>query len=233
MSEGTSVGTLDILERLVGFATVNAASNLGLVAYVEDFLQSRGFAAERFPDETGRKAGLFASTGPQRAAPVVLSGHTDVVPVEGRASTSDPFRLVRRDRRLFGRGTADMKALLAASLRAADRASRAALETPLALAFSYDEEIGCVGVRPMLDRLAAVYRSFDWDGPLQFMRKAAGPSPDGSPARRPARRRETPLSGRPPNERRPRPLRRGHELCRLDAQRRRGRTGAARGRLRS
>ena len=176
MSEGTSVGTLDILERLVGFATVNAASNLGLVAYVGDFLQSRGFAAERFPDETGRKAGLFASTGPQRAAPVVLSGHTDVVPVEGRASTSDPFRLVRRDRRLFGRGTADMKALLAASLRAADRASRAALETPLALAFSYDEEIGCVGVHPMLDRLAAVYRSFDWDGPLQFVRKAAGPS---------------------------------------------------------
>ncbi|MDQ0469592.1 acetylornithine deacetylase [Labrys wisconsinensis] len=150
--------SVGLLERLVGFPTVSARSNLALIGFVRDVLAERGIEARLLPDATGEKASLFVTIGPRETPGIMLSGHTDVVPTEGQAWTADPFVLAERDGRLYGRGTADMKGFLACALRAADLASRKPLATPLHLALSYDEEIGCVGVRPMLDMLAAAPR---------------------------------------------------------------------------
>ncbi|GGF64240.1 acetylornithine deacetylase [Mameliella alba] len=144
--------TLEILDRLISFDTVSTRSNLDLIAYVEDFLKSRGFAVTRVADTSEPKAGLYASIGPEGAG-VMLSAHTDVVPVEGQEWTRDPFRLTSEGDRLFGRGTTDMKGFLASMLAAADRASQAPLREPLKLAISYDEEVGCVGIARMIDAL--------------------------------------------------------------------------------
>ena len=105
----------EMLARLVAFPTVSTASNLDLVAFVEDYLAGHGVETLRVPDESGTKAGLVARIGPAAAGGVVLSGHTDVVPVAGQAWTGDPFTLVERGGRLYGRGTADMKCGTAAS----------------------------------------------------------------------------------------------------------------------
>lgn len=146
-------GTIDILERLIAFDTVSAKSNLPLIAYVEDFLRTRGFTVHRVEDAGGEKAGLFAAYGPQGAG-VLLSAHSDVVPVAGQDWTREPFRLTDEGDKLFGRGTTDMKGYLAAMLALAERASRCELKEPIKLAISYDEEIGCVGISKMIDRLA-------------------------------------------------------------------------------
>lgn len=145
--------SLHLLDRLIAFPTVSDRPNLELVAFVRDFLSSRGFQISLIPDATGTKANLFATLGPSGAAGVILSSHSDVVPVAGQAWTSDPFALTARGDRLFGRGTTDMKGFVACSLRAADLASRAKLSAPLYIAMSHDEEIGCVGVRSMIDKL--------------------------------------------------------------------------------
>ncbi len=144
--------TLEILDRLIAFDTVSAKSNLGIIAYIEDFLTIRGFRVTRVPSPCRQKAGLFAAIGPEGPG-VMLSAHTDVVPVEGQVWTRDPFRLTQVGDRYYGRGTTDMKGYLAAMLSAADRASRMDLAEPLKLAISYDEEVGCVGIRQMLDAL--------------------------------------------------------------------------------
>lgn len=145
--------TLTALENLISFNTVSARSNLEIIAYIEAFLKSRGFRLHRLPSADGTKCGLYAEIGPEGAG-LLLSGHTDVVPTEGQNWTKDPFRLTRDQGRLYGRGTTDMKAYLAAMLHAADLASRRRLKEPLKLVFSYDEEIGCVGIQQMLPRLA-------------------------------------------------------------------------------
>ena len=144
--------TLEILDRLISFDTVSARSNLNIIAYVEDFLTARGFAVTKVPDETGEKAGLYASIGPEGAG-VMLSAHTDVVPVAGQNWTHDPFKLTREDDRFYGRGTTDMKGYLAAMLATADQAAKSELSEPLKLAISYDEEVGCVGIKKMIDAL--------------------------------------------------------------------------------
>ena len=144
--------TIDILDRLIAFDTVSAKSNLGIVDYIEAFLTTRGFAVHKVPDATGQKAGLFARLGPD-APGVMLSAHTDVVPVAGQDWTRDPFKLSAEGARLYGRGTTDMKGYLAAMLRVADRAAEADLAEPLKLAISYDEEVGCIGIRDMIDAL--------------------------------------------------------------------------------
>jgi acetylornithine deacetylase len=143
---------LDILERLIGFETTNDRSNLPLIGYIEDFLTQRGFRVTRVTDPGGDKAGLFAQIGPEGDG-VLLSAHTDVVPVAGQVWTRDPFRLTREGNRLYGRGTTDMKGFLAAMLVAADHAAKRPLKEPLKLAISYDEEIGCVGMARMIDAL--------------------------------------------------------------------------------
>ncbi|MDQ0507134.1 acetylornithine deacetylase [Xanthobacter agilis] len=149
-----SARSLDLLDRLVAFPTVSSASNRELIAFVEAFLAARGIEAMLVPNADGTKANLFATIGPRDTGGVMLSGHTDVVPVEGQAWSGDPFRLREVGGRLLGRGTTDMKGFLACALAAADRAARMELALPLHLALSYDEEIGCIGVRGLIDALA-------------------------------------------------------------------------------
>lgn len=146
--------SLDVLDRLIGFNTVSARSNLALMDYVTDFLKGRGFRLHPLPDADEDKAGLYAEIGPEVDGGVVLSAHSDVVPVEGQSWTRDPFKLSREGDLLFGRGTTDMKGFLAEMLVAADAASKMDLKEPLKLVISYDEETGCHGIARMQDRLA-------------------------------------------------------------------------------
>ncbi len=143
------------LDRLIAFPTVSRDSNRDLIVCVHAYLAELGARVRIVQDATGRKANLFASFGPWGDGGVLLSGHTDVVPVDGQAWSHDPFRMIERDGRLFGRGACDMKGFLACALHAAGLAARRSLAQPLHLSFSYDEEIGCVGVRGLLDVLAA------------------------------------------------------------------------------
>lgn len=143
----------ELLERLIGFATVSRDSNLELIRFIEAYLAEHGVQSELFFNEEGTKANLFATIGPLASGGVVLSGHTDVVPVDGQAWTVDPFRLTEKDGRLYGRGTADMKGFIASVLAAVPTFVQRPLVTPVHLAFSYDEEVGCLGVRPMLAEL--------------------------------------------------------------------------------
>ena len=148
----------EILDRLIAYDTVSARPNIALMHAVRDLLADAGIAATLIPDATGGKANLFATVGPDRPG-VMLSGHTDVVPVEGQAWTHPPFALTEADGRLYGRGTADMKGFVAAALAAMITAARRPLTVPLHLALSYDEEVGCLGVRSLIDLLAtAPYR---------------------------------------------------------------------------
>lgn len=145
--------TLDFLSRLIAFPTVSRDSNLELISYIQGYLQSLGIETMLAPSADGRKANLWATIGPRDKPGVVLSGHTDVVPVDGQNWSSEPFQLTQRDGICFGRGTADMKGFIASCLTMAERAAKARLNVPIHFAFSYDEEIGCVGVRRLLDLL--------------------------------------------------------------------------------
>ncbi|MCU0815381.1 MAG: acetylornithine deacetylase [Cypionkella sp.] len=147
--------TRTILERLVAFDTVSAKPNRALMDYVRGLLAEAGISSTLIPDASGGKANLFATIGPQDAGGVMLSGHTDVVPVDGQDWTLPPFALTRRDGRLYGRGTTDMKGFCAAAIAAALRAAKRPLKVPLHLALSYDEEVGCMGVRSLIDLLEA------------------------------------------------------------------------------
>jgi acetylornithine deacetylase len=144
----------ELLARLVGFPTVSRDSNLPLVDWVEGYLADHGIASHRDLDATGRKASLYAHVGPENEGGVVLSGHTDVVPVDGQAWDTDPFELVERDGRLYGRGTCDMKGFDALAIWAAVEAQRRGVRRPLQLCLTRDEEIGCIGAPPMLERMA-------------------------------------------------------------------------------
>lgn len=144
----------DILGRLLAFDTVSSKPNLSLMEYVRDLLQAAGLKVTLVPDQEGGKANLFASTGPDGAG-VMLSGHTDVVPVDGQHWTKPPFALTEADARYYGRGAADMKGFVACAVEAMLLAARRPLKVPLHLALSYDEEIGCMGVRSLIDLLAA------------------------------------------------------------------------------
>ena len=145
--------TLDILEKLVAFDTVSKNPNLELAAYVEEFLAARGFVVHRITDPAGDKAGLYAQKGPNGDG-ILLSAHSDVVPVEGQSWTRAPFRLSREGNRVYGRGTTDMKGYVASVMALADRTAGVDLREPLKIVLSYDEEVGCVGIQHMLDRLA-------------------------------------------------------------------------------
>ncbi len=153
MTDGAA-RTLEHLERLIGFASVTDAPNLPIVDYLQDFLAGLGFAVHRMTDGSGQRAGLFASAGPAGPGGVLLSGHTDVVPVTGQDWQTDPFKLRVGNGRAYGRGTTDMKGFLACVLSAAEQAAGGDLVQPFKIAFSYDEEIGCVGIRRMIDQLA-------------------------------------------------------------------------------
>lgn len=142
-----------LLEKLISFATVSRNSNLELIAFIRDYLGEHGVERELFYNDERTKANLFATIGPRDRGGIVLSGHTDVVPVDGQAWTVEPFRLSESEGRLYGRGTADMKGFLASVLAAVPVFVERELRLPVHLAFSYDEEVGCLGVRPMLAEL--------------------------------------------------------------------------------
>ncbi|MBI3916775.1 MAG: acetylornithine deacetylase [Betaproteobacteria bacterium] len=145
--------SVEMIRRMVEFPTVSRDSNLDLIHFIRDHLVP--FEAEvRFTyDDARGKANLFATLGPRGVAGIVLSGHTDVVPVEGQAWDADPFSLVEKDGRLYGRGTCDMKSFLAVALVLAPEFVERGLKVPLHLACSYDEEVGCVGVGRMIEDL--------------------------------------------------------------------------------
>jgi acetylornithine deacetylase len=144
----------EVLRRLVAFDTVSANSNLALIDWVVGYLDGHGIAARLTFDETRSKANLFATIGPQDAGGgVILSGHTDVVPVAGQAWDSDPFALVERDGRLYGRGTADMKSFIAIALALVPEFKARALKRPIHLALSFDEEVGCFGAPRLIEAL--------------------------------------------------------------------------------
>jgi acetylornithine deacetylase len=143
-----------LLADLVSFDTVSDRTNLPLIAHIENYLATFGITGERIVDATGQKASLWVTIGPEDRPGFVLSGHTDVVPVVGQDWSHDPFKLVERDGKLYGRGTTDMKGFVAVCLAMVPEMVEARLATPIHLAISYDEEIGCVGVRPMLGVVA-------------------------------------------------------------------------------
>ncbi|HUI17330.1 MAG TPA: acetylornithine deacetylase [Alphaproteobacteria bacterium] len=144
------------IERLIAFPTVSRDSNLALIACVRDYLASHGVEALLVPDESGKKANLYATLGPKDRPGIMLSGHTDVVPIDGQDWQSDPFTLVERDGRLYGRGTSDMKSFIAIVLAFVPAFLKRKLTTPIHLAFSYDEEVGCIGVRRLIAQFDAM-----------------------------------------------------------------------------
>ena len=147
--------TLEILSRLIAHDTVSSKPNMALMAEVRDWLQAAGARVLLVPDAGGGKANLFATLGPEGSGGVMLSGHTDVVPVEGQAWTRPPFEMTQSAGRLYGRGTADMKGFCAAAIAAMVAAAGRTLRNPLHLALSYDEEIGCMGVPSLIAVLQA------------------------------------------------------------------------------
>jgi acetylornithine deacetylase len=151
------VTTLDdtkaLLGELVAFPTVSSDSNLAMIAHLAGRLESSGARVDIHLDPAGQKANLFATIGPDTDGGIVLSGHTDVVPVTDQEWATDPFEMVERDSRLYGRGTCDMKGFIAAAVIMAPRLTEAVRDRPLHFAFTHDEEIGCIGARALADTL--------------------------------------------------------------------------------
>jgi acetylornithine deacetylase len=145
---------IELLDRLVAFDTTSHKTNVPLIGFVADYLAGFGVEVRMIPNEAGDKINLCATIGPKdTAGGIGLSGHTDVVPVVGQDWQTDPFRLTAKDGRLYGRGTTDMKGYLACVLASVPMFQARQLSRPVHIFFSYDEEIGCVGVRPMIDQL--------------------------------------------------------------------------------
>ena len=145
--------SLELIRRLISFDTTSRESNLELIAFVQDYLDGLGITSQLVHNVEGTKANLYATIGDPNLGGVMLSGHTDVVPVDGQAWDTDPFVVTEKDGRLYGRGTADMKSFIAITLAMLPRFQERGLKTPIHLALSYDEEIGCIGVRRLIDAL--------------------------------------------------------------------------------
>ncbi len=145
----------ELMDKLISFPTVSRDSNLALVDFVESYLSGVGVDSVRVPNADGTKAALYAHVGPMVDGGVVLSGHTDVVPVDGQDWDTDPFTVTEKDGKYFGRGTCDMKGFDALALSAVPLALTRGLSRPLQIALSYDEEIGCLGAPPMIDHMVA------------------------------------------------------------------------------
>jgi len=145
--------SLDLIRKLIAFDTTSRESNLELIAFIQDYLAGFGVESLLVHNEDNTKANLYATLGDESKAGIMLSGHTDVVPVDGQAWDSDPFQVTEKDAKLYGRGTADMKSFIAIVLAYVPVFLERGLTTPIHLAFSYDEEIGCIGVRRLIDKL--------------------------------------------------------------------------------
>ena len=147
------MNSIQILEKLISFDTVSSNSNLELLSFCEKLLKDAGAKITLIKNKEGTKGNLFATIGPSDKSGIILSGHTDVVPVKEQTWATNPFKLTEKNKKLYGRGTADMKSFIACALHTAIKGSLMTLTTPLHFAFSYDEEIGCVGVRSLIDML--------------------------------------------------------------------------------
>ncbi|NOC44115.1 acetylornithine deacetylase [Ruegeria sp. HKCCD7559] len=148
---------LEIMTQLISFPTVSRDTNLPLVDWVQDYLQGHGIESHRWPDpDQPHKAAIFAHVGPLEEGAVVLSGHTDVVPVDGQPWDTDPFTVTEKDGKYFGRGTCDMKGFDALAIWALVEAHYANISRPLQLALSFDEEVGCTGAPPMIEAMQQV-----------------------------------------------------------------------------
>ncbi|MDX1736949.1 MAG: acetylornithine deacetylase [Alphaproteobacteria bacterium] len=147
---------IEMIEKLVSFDTVSRHSNMNLISFVQDYLKSHGVESHLVPNEDGSKANLYATVGPNIEGGVVLSGHTDVVPVDGQPWDTDPFELVEKDGKLYGRGTCDMKSFYAIALAMVPDMLKRGLKAPIHFALSYDEEVGCTGAPSMIKELADV-----------------------------------------------------------------------------
>ncbi|SJZ44822.1 acetylornithine deacetylase [Enhydrobacter aerosaccus] len=146
--------SIEMLKRLIAFDTTSRNSNLDLIQYIQGYLSDFGVESTLVPNEAGTKANLFASIGPDKEGGIVLSGHTDVVPVDGQPWTTDPWELTEKaDGNLYGRGTSDMKGFIAVALSHVPLLQKAKLKVPIHLAFSYDEEIGCLGAPALVEKL--------------------------------------------------------------------------------
>jgi acetylornithine deacetylase len=145
--------TKALLAELVAFPTVSSDSNLALIAHLAGRLESSGARVDIHLDPAGQKANLFATIGPDTDGGIVLSGHTDVVPVTDQEWATDPFEMAERDGRLYGRGTCDMKGFIAAAVIMAPRLTEAVRDRPLHFAFTHDEEVGCIGARALAETL--------------------------------------------------------------------------------
>jgi acetylornithine deacetylase len=150
-----AISSIDMIRRLVAFDTTSRESNLALIEFVRDYLDGFKIASELVFDSTRRKANLYATIGPADRGGIMLSGHSDVVPVDGQDWDSDPFAVIERDDHLFGRGTSDMKSFIAVMLALVPEFVAAKAPTPVHLAMTYDEEVGCIGVRGLIAQLAA------------------------------------------------------------------------------
>jgi acetylornithine deacetylase len=150
-----NLAPLNLIRDLIAFDTTSRDSNLALIDYAQNLLEKAGARCRRTFDASGQKANLFATFGPDTDGGFVLSGHTDVVPVDGQDWTSDPFKPEVRDGLLFGRGACDMKGFVGTALALASDIGKAKLQRPIHFALSYDEEVGCVGVKGLLDDLKA------------------------------------------------------------------------------
>jgi acetylornithine deacetylase len=151
---GETVNSIEMLRRLVAFDTTSRNSNLALIEYVQAYLKGHGVESKLVPNEDGSKANLFATVGPNVPGGVVLSGHTDVVPVDGQPWVTDPWTLTLKDGKYYGRGTCDMKAFYAIGLALLPEFLKAPLKKPIHFALSYDEEIGCFGAHSLAARMA-------------------------------------------------------------------------------
>ncbi|MEQ1773687.1 MAG: acetylornithine deacetylase [Burkholderiales bacterium] len=150
-----STASVEMIRKLVGFPTVSRESNLDLIDFVREYLKPYDADVRLTFDDDKRKANLFATLGPRTDGGIVLSGHTDVVPVQGQAWDTDPFTLLERDGKLYGRGTSDMKSFIAVALALLPEFVQRGLKSPLHLALSYDEEVGCIGVGRLINDLTA------------------------------------------------------------------------------
>lgn len=152
----TRLSPFELMEKLISFPTVSRDTNIPLIDWVAEYLESHGIASHRYVDPDQPKHALFAHVGPQEEGAIVLSGHTDVVPVDGQPWDSDPFAVVERDGKYFGRGTCDMKGFDGLALWALVEAKYAGIKRPLQIALSFDEEVGCTGAPPMIAAMQGV-----------------------------------------------------------------------------
>ena len=147
---------LELMTKLISFPTVSRDTNIPLIDWVAEYLASHGIESHRYVDPDQPKHALFAHAGPWEEGAVVLSGHTDVVPVDGQAWDTDPFTVTEKDGRYYGRGTCDMKGFDALAIWALVEAHYADVKRPLQIALSFDEEIGCTGAPPMIQAMQGV-----------------------------------------------------------------------------